>query len=502
MATKQIAWNTGSGNITLTYNGQGDGPISAVSDPNDIGSARSKTITIETTRGGLITKNVTISQAACPFPVGDVKSYSYTGDVQSVLLPAGQYKLQCWGAQGGSVSGSYTAAGSKGGYSEGVLTLSSPTTVYIFVGGKGTDISTSNTTPGIVNGGWNGGGGSVRVSSNSDEQTDPYSTWLKYTYGISYPRGGGGATDIALVTSSMSYSGGVTDRSLASLLSRMIVAGGGGGASADYYERYYNETQITETIEGSSFYADSLSVDYTDKKWHNWGGLYAGHLIDVTSHRGETCTFTGTAIITFVKSGAVAEQPVDFATGWGAHGYEGYSNSSVTVPDDAVYLWVQCNGNDQAGSRKPTKIVFTGVVTVTQTGSYESSEPAYGGGANGGNSSGGTQSAAASGASFGKGATQSISNYKFVAGGGGGGWYGGGSGGAWYYPEGYLDINGGGSGFVNTAASAGNRPSGYTGLQLDSGETKAGNTSFPNTSGSGTETGHSGNGYAKITRLS
>ena len=25
MATKSIAWNTGSGNITLTYNGQGDG---------------------------------------------------------------------------------------------------------------------------------------------------------------------------------------------------------------------------------------------------------------------------------------------------------------------------------------------------------------------------------------------------------------------------------------------------------------------------------------------
>jgi len=54
---------------------------------------------------------------------------------------------------------------------------------------------------------------------------------------------------------------------------------------------------------------------------------------------------------------------------------------------------------------------------------------------------------------------------------------------------------------VNTAASAGNRPSGYTGLQLDSGTTYAGNQSFPNTAGSGNETGHSGNGYAKITRL-
>ena len=54
---------------------------------------------------------------------------------------------------------------------------------------------------------------------------------------------------------------------------------------------------------------------------------------------------------------------------------------------------------------------------------------------------------------------------------------------------------------MNTAASAGNRPSGYTGIELDSGETKAGNTSFPNTAGTGNETGHSGNGYVKITRL-
>lgn len=499
MATKQIGWNTGSGNITLTYSGQGDGPISVVSDPND-GAARNQVVTIQTTQGGLITKNVTVSQAACPFPVGDVKSYSYTGDVQSVLLPAGQYKLQCWGAQGGSVSGTYTAAGSKGGYSEGILTLSQKTTVYIFVGGKGTDLSTSQTSSGTVNGGWNGGGGSVRMSLNNTEESQPSSS-LKYTYGVSYPRGGGGATDIALVSSSMSYSGGVTNRSSASLLSRMIVAGGGGGASANYYERYYNETQMTETIDGSSFSADALSIDYTNKKWSNWGGLYAGHLIDVTSHRGETCTFTGNAGVTFTKSGDVAEQSVDYATGWGTHGYESYPNSSVTVPSDAVYMWIQCNGNDQTGSRKPTKIVFTKVVKVIQTGSNTSGGALYGGGTSGGGIGAGTQSAAAGGASFGKGETQSNSNYKFVTGGGGGGWYGGAINRAWYYPEGYVDNGGGGSGFVNVAASAGNRPSGYTGIQLDSGSTYAGNTSFV-APGGGNETGHAGNGYARITRLS
>jgi hypothetical protein len=64
-----------------------------------------------------------------------------------------------------------------------------------------------------------------------------------------------------------------------------------------------------------------------------------------------------------------------------------------------------------------------------------------------------------------------------------------------------VHYSGGGSGFVNTSANSSYRPSGYVGLQLDSGGTYAGNTSFINTSGTGNETGHAGNGYIKITRL-
>ena len=61
MATKSIAWSTGTGNITLTYQGQGDGPISIQSDANN-GGARSQVITVETVDGA-ITRNLTINQA-------------------------------------------------------------------------------------------------------------------------------------------------------------------------------------------------------------------------------------------------------------------------------------------------------------------------------------------------------------------------------------------------------------------------------------------------------
>lgn len=82
---------------------------------------------------------------------------------------------------------------------------------------------------------------------------------------------------------------------------------------------------------------------------------------------------------------------------------------------------------------------------------------------------------------------------------GGGGWYGG----CGSYPDSSGDDDrggGGGSGFVWTGANA---PSGYllgTEYYLADAQTIAGNASMPSTSGS-TETGHSGNGYARITCL-
>lgn len=98
---KQIAWNSGSGNITLTYVGEGDGAVAVSSDENDVGE-RVQVVVVRTA-DGVVSRNVTIKQAACPFPVGSVAKYGYTGAVQEVELPKGRYKLQCWGAQGGRV---------------------------------------------------------------------------------------------------------------------------------------------------------------------------------------------------------------------------------------------------------------------------------------------------------------------------------------------------------------------------------------------------------------
>lgn len=63
MATKVIAWNTGTGNITLTYGGEGNGTIVVVSDINDLSVSRSQTIKVKTL-DGTIEQTLTITQAA------------------------------------------------------------------------------------------------------------------------------------------------------------------------------------------------------------------------------------------------------------------------------------------------------------------------------------------------------------------------------------------------------------------------------------------------------
>lgn len=157
----------------------------------------------------------------------------------------------------------------------------------------------------------------------------------------------------------------------------------------------------------------------------------------------------------------------------------------------------------------------------------------YGGGTKGGSS---TENYTANTNYCGKGGTQTYSGYSasytittqatsglnsnsknYYAGGfgfGGGGvylssGYGGAGGGGWYGGSGNVPDSsgdddrggGGGSGYVYTSSTASSYPSGCllnSSYYMSNAATYAGNTSFESTTG-GSETGHSGNGYAKVT---
>ena len=144
--------------------------------------------------------------------MSNILNFDYTGTVQSVTLPEGTYKLECWGAQGGNsnLSNGTYGNGGKGGYSTGILNVSTNTTIYITVGGQGQNGALNTRTAG----GFNGGG-------------DGYGTNNSGVGG-----GGGGASDISLMCPVFSQSSYFINkiRDTNSLLSRIIVAGGGGSA--------------------------------------------------------------------------------------------------------------------------------------------------------------------------------------------------------------------------------------------------------------------------------
>lgn len=288
---------------------------------------------------------------------GSVMNFDYTGSVQTATLTPGRYKLECWGAQGGNSNqsnGTY-GNGGKGGYSTGILNVSTNTTIYITVGGQGQNGVLNTRTAGGFNGGGDG-------------------------YGTNNFGGGGGASDISLMSPVFSHSSYFINniRDTNSLLSRIIVAGGGGSAGYDVSNNAANGG-----AGGGTTGQDGLS----NRVYHGTGG-----------------------------------KQTTFGTG----------------------------GSSEESNRYSVQ------------------------------------------AKFGCGA--SASNSTDVAPGGGGGWYGGGL---------HCDSAGGGSGYVYTPTTASNYPSGCllnSAYYLSNAQTIAGNQSFPSPTG-GTETGHSGNGYVRITKL-
>lgn len=170
--------------------------------------------------------------------IGDILNCPYSGTYKAITLPAGQYKFECWGAQGGSYSSTYV--GGNGGYAVGTYTTESEITIYLYSGGQGTSIS-SGVTGGA--GGFNGGGAGGNGSTNNSTKD----------FGGS---GGGGASDIRI--------GGIE------LTNRIIVAGGGGGASGP--GSYSNSSKANPTFTCASGGAAEVAGTRADYTINGYGG--------------------------------------------------------------------------------------------------------------------------------------------------------------------------------------------------------------------------------------
>lgn len=556
---------------------------------------------------------------------GQVLDYDYTGGVQTIMLPPGSYKLECWGAQGGYRS-SATYSG-MGGYSVGELTLNEETTLYVQVGGSGkssggyngggkrsnypggggaTDIRIGQDSlyarvivaggggsdgasdkKGMYGGGESGGSstenygtggfGGVQTgvsdsswqttnqSTSTGTATDAYAGFGFGGNGVIYAGGYGGAGGGGWYGGSGAYpdSSGDDDR-------------GGGGGSGYVYTSSTASNYPSGCLLNSSYYLTNAQTIAGNASFPSpaGGGTETGHsgngyaritVLTVKSSikikKGQIfdCEFSGG-----VETGTLPAGTYKLEV-WGAQGGSyntesayggagGYSVGTLTITQDTdFYIYVGgqpatnttigtafsggYNGGGAGYNRSYNSVYTYGQgggggtdIRVGQDSLYarvivagggggsasngDEKATKYGGGLTGGCSLTGYAGSQTSGGtygnpgSFGKGgaAHDQGPNYRYGSGGGGGGWYGGAA------IQSYSDsdsgslrpANGGGSGYVYTASTATNYPSGCllnSSYYLTDAQTIAGNTSFPSTSG-GTETGHEGNGYARITVLS
>lgn len=185
-------------------NWDGDEPTTSWEGDNEIDINKKGTYYLHYNFNGILLRRKIV--------VGDLsEEFDYTGGEQTFTADiSGYYKLEVWGAQGGTGMADAVSKniGGYGGYSTGEIYLNKGETIYINVGGKGEDAKNQQYGgTGGYNGGGNGGTDANYSSSGGNE-----------------PGGaGGGATHISKTTGLLST---YTTGTLSNLI---IVAGGGGG---------------------------------------------------------------------------------------------------------------------------------------------------------------------------------------------------------------------------------------------------------------------------------
>lgn len=250
----------------------------------------------------MATYNLTSVSMPATLAVGDILNCPYSGDKVSIFLPAGKYKLECWGAQGGyRSSASY---GGKGGYSKGTLVTESDIDVFLYAGGAGG--SGNFGSNGVKPGGFNGGG-----------------------YRYKHP-GGGGASDIRLGTDS--------------LYARVIVAGGGGSDGATNKPGGYGGGTVgesrTDGFSGASNYGGKGGNT-------TYSGYSSAYTISTQATRGLTSNST----VYYCGGFGFGGGGVFLGSGYGGAGGGGWYGGSGNVPDGS--------GDDDRGGGGGSGYVYT-----------------------------------------------------------------------------------------------------------------------------------------------
>lgn len=185
------------GNVVYDIPGSGGGGSSVV--PNPSGNPENRLIKVSI--------DGTIYEVSAGNTDEQYHQFGYSGSIQTFEAPeTGTYKLEVWGAQGGTAD--ISVHGGYGGYSVGYIDLDAGDILYVCVGGHGGGSYTQNAS--LV--GYNGGG----LGNYNGKRGN-----------------GGGATHIAKITGVLS--------DLSSDVSDILIVAGGGGGAGQYNGNEYGD---------------------------------------------------------------------------------------------------------------------------------------------------------------------------------------------------------------------------------------------------------------------
>lgn len=378
------------------------------------------------------------------FIPGDTINGSYSGAVNPVKLPAGNYQLECWGAYGGiGYSGSLTSSTTTSWIYIGTHNATSYFTVndsdYYFrqdgndwiATNGGIDSSTATTTLTCTSGGTYKFSYYYKTEANYD----------KVTLTV------GGTTILNAVSGSTS----LTTTGTYSLLSGSTIVmtyTKDWSNSVDSEEVYF---QIQKQESNTTYTPTSLKNSY-------WGGT-GGYSTGILSLSTPTSIYLYTGghgnYLSDSEKGKIVNggfngggsSKIRWYTSAYSSGGGGGGASDIRIGSDSLYARVIVAGGGGGGAGESNSSVKQGG-GLTGNSAVEEYKA--------------TQTKAGTNGSFGQGANSTGSgNYNYGPGGGGGGWYGGGA--STNVSDGsadYRTYNGGGSGYVYTLSTASNYPSG------------------------------------------
>ena len=366
--------------------------------------------------------------------------------------------------------------------------------------------NSSNTASGAGGGGWYGGGATNHCS------------------------GGGGSGYVYTSSTVSSYPSGCLLNSSYYLTDTQTIAGNqsflapsGSTETGHSGNGYVRITKLTDVIYLTHAKNDIMDFNYTGlvqsktlkpgtytiECWGGQGGTYSSYIGGYGGYSKGTITLTEATTVYISVGGAGSSSSTTAGFNGGGTGISsgrgGGGATDVRIGQNSLYSRVivagggggagvtsananpcGCGGGEYGGD---------GYYNDT-TGSYTIGQNRCGGSAS--QTAGGKTWSTSTQATFGQGGNAS----GYSCGGGGGGWYGGGgaydndsdSDGRW---------GGGGSGYVYTSSTAKNYPNGCllnSTHYLTNAKTIAGNKSFKSPTGKN-ETGHTGNGFCRITNL-